>query len=218
MATRRRAGDVGADDARRLYTDVGREIRRARFSHGLSLEAAGRRAGFSGTQLGRIERNVIARPPLEQICRAARAVGLKPALPLYPDGAPIHDAAQLALLGRFEALLAPSLRLRREVPIPLPGDLRAWDGRIDDGDRVASVEGESKLNDAQALERRVRAKCRDDPGAGVVILVVNRTAHNRRVLGEHREALRAGFPLDGAAIARELRRGRVPGASGIILL
>jgi transcriptional regulator with XRE-family HTH domain len=218
MATRQRAGDVGADDARRLYADVGREIRRTRISHGLSLEAAGRRAGFSGTQLGRLERNKIGRPSLDQICRAARAVGLKAALQLYPDGAPIHDAAQLALLARLEALLAPPLRLRREVPIPLPGDLRAWDGRIDDGIRVASVEGESKLHDAQAVERRIQAKCRDDPSAGVVILVVNRTAHNRRVLGEHREALRAGFPLDGAAIARELRRGRVPAASGIILL
>ncbi len=184
----------------------------------MSLEVAGRRAGFSGTQLGRIERNAIVRPSLDQLCRAARAVGLKPALQLYPDGAPIHDAAQLALLGRLEAMLAPPLRLRREVPIPIQGDLRAWDGRIDDGNRVASVEGESKVDDAQAVERRIAAKRRDDPGAGVVILVVNRTAHNRRVLAEHREALRVGFPLDGAAIARELRRGRVPGASGIILL
>lgn len=218
MATRQRPGDLGAADARRLYALVGREVRKARRSHGLSLEAAGRRAGTSGTQVGRIERNDIERPSLDQLCRAARAVGLKPALQLYPEGAPIHDAAQLALLGRLEALLAPPLRLRREVPIPLPGDLRAWDGRIDDGSRVASVEGESRVDDAQDVERRIEAKRRDDPGAGVVILVVNRTAHNRRILGEHREALRAGFPLDGAAIARELRRGRVPSASGIILL
>ena len=51
-----------------------------------------------------------------------------------------------------------------------------------------------------------------------MILVVNQTAHNRRVLAEHREALRAQFPLDGAAIARALREGRIPPASGIILL
>ena len=218
MATRQRPGDVGADDARRLYAYVGREIRGARISRGISLEAAGRRAGFSGTQLGRIERNAIERPSLDQLCRAARSVGLKPALRLYPDGAPIRDAGQIALLGRLEALLAPPLRLRREVPIPLPGDLRAWDGRIDDGTHVASVEGEARLDDAQAVERRIQAKRRDDPGAGVVILVVNRTAHNRRILREHREALRAGFPLDGASIARELRRGRVPSTGGIILL
>ena len=50
-----------------------------------------------------------------------------------------------------------------------------------------------------------------------MILVLNRTAHNRRILADHREALRAQFPLDGAAVARELRRGRVPPQNGIIL-
>lgn len=57
---------------------------------------------------------------------------------------------------------------------------------------------------------------RDDPGTAVVILVVARSAHNRRVLAEHREALRQQFPLDGAAIARSLRHGLVPRESGII--
>jgi hypothetical protein len=80
------------------------------------------------------------------------------------------------------------------------------------------VECESHLEDIQALARRIALKQRDDPGAGVVILVLNRTAHNRNVLAEHREALRVQFPLDGATIARDLRAGRVPKASGIILV
>jgi hypothetical protein len=58
---------------------------------------------------------------------------------------------------------------------------------------------------------------RDDPDAGAVILLLNRTAHNRRALAAHREAMRGDFPLDGAAIARELRRGRVPAEGGVIL-
>ena len=70
----------------------------------------------------------------------------------------------------------------------------------------------------QELSRRIARKQRDDPRAGVVILVVNRTAHNRRVLAAHREALREQFPLDGAAILRALRNGRVPPASGILML
>lgn len=64
------------------------------------------------------------------------------------------------------------------------------------------------------MTRRIALKTRDDPDAGVVILVVARTVHNRRVLAEHRESLRAQFPLDGAAIARELPAGRVPRESG----
>ena len=101
--------------------------------------------------------------------------------------------------------------------MPIASDPRAWDGRITDGERTASIEGEARLDDVQAVSRRIELKVRDDPDAGVVILLLNHTAHNRRVLAAHREALRGQFPLDGAAVALALRRGRVPPASGILL-
>jgi len=218
MGTRQRPSDLGAADARRFGEYVGREIGVARRALGISTRMAAARAAISPSSWSRLERGELKRPSLELCCRAARAAGLAPAFTLHPTGEPIRDAAQLALLARFEVLLAPPLHLRREVPIPVAGDLRAWDGRIDDGRRTASIEGESRIHDAQALARRIALKIRDDPGAGVVLLVVNQTAHNRRVLAEHREALRAEFPLDGAAITRALRLGRVPAASGIVLL
>ena len=131
----------------------------------------------------------------------------------------MRDDAQLALLGRFEAKLAPLLRLRRQVALPIPGDRRAWDGRIHGGTAgVASIEAESKLLDLRALARRIALKCRDDPDAGAVILLLNKTAHNRRVLAEHSDALRDRFPLDGAAIHEALAAGRAPPANGILLL
>ncbi len=218
MGTRERPADTGAADGRRISGDVAEEVGTARRTHGVSQRAAAARAGVSPSGWGRLERNELEHPTVDLLCRAARAVGLAPSFTLHPTGEPIRDAAQLALLARFEALIAPPLRLRREVPLPIVGDLRAWDGRISDGRHNASIEGESRIHDAQALSRRVAIKTRDDPGAGVVILVVNQTAHNRRVLAEHREALRAQFPLDGAAITRALRQGRVPVASGIVVL
>jgi transcriptional regulator with XRE-family HTH domain len=218
MGTRERASDLGAADARRLTELIGRELGTTRRTLGISAETAAGRAGMSASQWGRLERRELRRPTLEQVCRAARGVGLAPSFTLYPTGERIRDAAQLALLARFETLLAPSVRLLREVPLTIPGDLRAWDGRITAGGRTASIEGESRVHDAQALARRIALKVRDDPDAGVVILVLNQTAHNRRVLAEHREALRAQFPLDGAAILRALRAGRIPQAGGIVLV
>ena len=47
---------------------------------------------------------------------------------------------------------------------------------------------------------------------------VSDTAHNRAVLAEHREALRASFPLDTRAVMRALEAGRTPEASGIVVL
>jgi len=218
MTTRQRPGDLGAEEARRQLQAAGREIRGARRGLGVSIAAAARRAGISASQFGRIERAELRRPSAEQVFRAARAVGLEAVLRFYPAGPRIHDKAQLATLARFEHLLAPPLRMRREVTIPRPGDLRAWDGRISDGSRNVSIEAESKLWDAQATERRIALKSRDDPDAGPVILVLNKTTHNRRVLAECREALRARFPLDGAAISRALRSGTLPQVGGIILV
>ena len=218
MATRERPGDRGAADALRNSQELGREIRLARQRIGLSLHDASRRAGMSISQLARIERGSIRMLTLDQLARAARAVGFRASVRLYPEGPPVHDRASLAVLGRFERVLASPLRLAREVGLPIAGDQRAWDGRIRDPDRSASIECESRLEDIQAVARRIALKQRDDPDAGVVILLVNRTDRNRRILAEHREALRTQFPLDGATILTDLRAGRVPKASGILLL
>ena len=217
MNTRQRASDIGAVDARRLAVGIGREIVGARRSAGVSQRAVAARAGISASQLGRLERGELRRPSLEVICRAARASGLAASLKLYPDGPALRDAGQLALLARFDRVPATPLRVLREVGLPIPGDQRAWDERITDGRAMASVEGEVHLHDVQAVQRRIALKQRDDPDAGVVILLLAETVHNRRVLTEHREALRAQFPLDGAAILRALRAGRVPPASGVVM-
>lgn len=218
MSTRVRPADAAKADARRLIARIGSEVRLQRLTLGVSQRHVAARAGLSASAYARLERGVSERPTLEHLCRAARAVGLEPSFGLHPTGEPVRDAAQLALLARFEAILGGGLTLLREVPIPIAGDLRAWDGRIREGDRTASIEGESRLYDMQAIARRIALKARDDPRSGVVILVVSRTAHNRRVLAQHREALRSQFPLDGGAIARALRAGSIPTVGGIIML
>ena len=218
MPVRQRPGDLGAADARRLARAVGTELREARIALGLSQRTVARAAGVSASQLGRLERDENRKPFLGLICRAARVLGLQTSLKLYPGGVPVRDAPQLALLARFEALLAAPLGMRREVPVPIEGDPRAWDAVIVGVAELCFTEGESRLGDMQAVARRIELKLRDDPRGSVVILVVARTRHNEQVLREHRESLRAQLPLDGAAIARALRAGRIPPASGIIVL
>ena len=218
MAVRQRLGDRGSEDARRAILATGTELRTARVALGLSLNDAARAAGMSRPQLARLERGLIRRPTVDQLARASRALGLRISLRLFPDGSPVRDAGQLALLDRFERLLGSSLTLRREVALPIQGDLRAWDGRVTDGVVGAFVEAEAHLGDTQATARRIQLKQRDDPRDGPVILVLARTPHHRRLLDEHREALRAQFPLDGPAIARALRAGRLPPASGILVI
>jgi transcriptional regulator with XRE-family HTH domain len=194
------------------------ELRDARLAAALSLDAAARAAGMSASQLSRLELGRLERPDLEQVWRAASVVALRPSLNLYPAGSPVRDRAQLALLSRFERCLGGGLRMRREVPLPIPGDLRAWDAVVEGSDGAFFTEGESHVRDAQALERRIRLKVRDDPRARVVVLVLTRSDHHRAVLAEHRESLRDLLPLDGGAVLRAVRAGRCPAASGIVLV
>jgi hypothetical protein len=127
------------------------------------------------------------------------------------------DAAQLALLGRFRNVLPRDTPFWTEVPLPIPGDLRAWDAvSMLVGTRFA-IEAETRLGDLQALDRRCRLKLRDG-GVDVLILLVSDTANNRQILDAHREALQSTFPLDGRQILRAFRAGKAPAASGVVVL
>ncbi len=218
MPIRQRAKDLGREDARRHAVTTGRELRDARLSLGLSQRAVARAAGVSPSTLGRIERGETRNPPLATLCSLARALGLVISLKCYPMGSPVRDAGQLNLLGRAEATMARPLRTRREAVLPGDGELRAWDSLVIAEDALAFLDAETRIGDAQDLARRLERKLRDDPRSGILILVVARTRHNLRVLRDHREALRPLLPLDGAAILRALRAGRLPPAGGILVI
>ena len=209
---------LGQADARRLSALFANELRTSRLAAGLSQAAAARAAGISRAQWGRLERNEELRPDLVELCCAGRALGLQLGARFHVLDSPVRDRAQLALLRRFELQLAAPLRMRREVPLPIRGDHRAWDAMVEGDSRPFFVEGESHVGDAQDLERRLRLKQRDDPRATTVILALTRSAHHRDMLRVHREVFRDLLPLDSSAILRAVREGRRPPASGIVLV
>jgi hypothetical protein len=135
----------------------------------------------------------------------------------YPDGDPVRDAGQLALLERFRQRLPGEGLWQTEVPLPIPGDRRAWDALLVFRGRRAGCEAETRLTDIQALERRLALKFRDGD-VDVLILLVADTAANRRVMKMHREALRSLLPLDGWQVLRALRAGGLPDTNGLVLL
>jgi hypothetical protein len=135
---------------------------------------------------------------------------------LIPDADPALDSGQLALLARLRRILDPGLVVRTEVPLPLAGDRRAWDAVVE-LETVVGIEAETRLTDAQALERRLALKQRDGR-MGIVILLVADTRANRRFLEFHRENLRSRFPLDTRELLAALRAGKAPRASGILVL
>ena len=172
---------------------------------------------MSESTFGRIERGELPSVRVNQLALACAAVGLKFAGRPYPDADPVRDAAHSRLLQRLRDRLPHHTRWETEVPIPLPGDLRAWDAQFRIANVLVGVEAEMRLFDVQALDRRIALKRRDSH-VDVVILLIAATAANRRSLREHREALRANFPEDTRAVLRAVAVGQPPPRSAIVLL
>lgn len=217
MPTRERLIDLGARRGDRLIREFGADLRTARHAAGLSQAQLAEAVGTSRTQVGRWE---AAEPPLVDLREAARlmrVLGLDLVLSTYPAGTPLRDAAHIALLRRFLALLHPSIHRRLEAPIPHPRDQRAWDVLLDFGPAQVGVAAETRLRDWQALLRREQLKARDGHVDRLLLVLLDSHA-NRRAVREAGEALRSELPLDGRAIRRALREGRDPGAGGLLFL
>jgi transcriptional regulator with XRE-family HTH domain len=199
---------------------LGGEHRDARMAAGLSLRDAATASGASKTQLWRFERGDTDRVAISELGAWFAVLGLDLSIRAYPVGDPIRDRAQLALLERFRRRLHPDLRWRTEVALPIDGDLRAWDGEVRGAlpERWrARVEAETRIADAQALERRLALKLRDDPDGHVILLVAD-TRANRAVLAGLRDGISAMLPLGQRHVMAALAAGREPGGSGIVVM
>lgn len=217
MATRQRPVDVGAARGRALVAHLARELREARLDRGLSQDAVAAAAGLSGARLSRIERGLVATLSIDQASRLLAVVGLELSARAYPSGSPTRDAAHVALLGRLRGRLHGSLRWRTEVPLPIPGDLRAWDAVIEGDGWWVGVEAETRPRDAQALLRRVALKARDGE-ADLVLLVLTDSRHNRDFVRLHRDDLTARFQVAGRRSLELLAAGARPDGSAIVVL
>jgi transcriptional regulator with XRE-family HTH domain len=216
MPTRETAVQRGTRQGRRLLLRTGEELRDARVAAGLSSRHVGAAVGISHTQVLRIERALAPHVDITVLARFAAVVGHDLAMTVHPSGPPLRDAAHLALLERLRTRLPPSLTWRTEVPMPKPGDPRSADATIRGPGVDVMVEAETRVGDAQALDRRIAAKQRD-LGARRVVLLLADTRHHRRLLRDL-AWLRQRFPLDTRLVLAALARGENPAADGLVIL
>lgn len=215
MTTRERPVHRGRRRAEEQRARLASEIRLARINAGLSLRDVGRAAGLDHARIWRFERNRITDLRLEDLGAIAAIVGLDLSLRAFPGGDPIRDVAHARLLERLRRELHPSLRWRTEVPLPGPGEQRAWDAVIGrDGWRVG-VEAETAIRDVQGLERRLEVKRRDGAVDHLVLLVAD-TRRNRDAIRDAPAAFRS-LPLGSRDVLASIRMGREPAGSGIVI-
>lgn len=217
MSARCRPVDAGAETARSVVAELCREIRHARLDRGISQAGLGRAVDMSRGWISRIERGLAPDLTIRQASLLLAAVGLRLSARAYPAGPPIRDAAHVALLDRTRVRLHRSLRWATEVPLPAPGDQRAWDATIRGREWTIGVEAETRPRDVQALKRRLALKQRDG-GVDGLLLVLLDSRHNRALLRADASALAEQFPVPGRRALELLGVGLGPGGNAIVLL
>jgi transcriptional regulator with XRE-family HTH domain len=217
MPTRQRAVDLGTARGRKAVADIARELELARLNHGLSYTEIGRAVSLSDSQVGRIARGRSPSLSIELASRLLAVVGLELSVRAYPKGQPVRDAAHLGLLDAFRSQIHPSLRWRTEVPLPVIGDLRAWDAIVGGRDWDLAIEAETRPPDLQALDRRLALKQRDG-GIDSVILLLSDTRHNHELVRGNDAWVSTRFPVVGRRALELLSAGANPGGSSIVFL
>jgi transcriptional regulator with XRE-family HTH domain len=209
------------EQGRRRGTDIvgllQREFVTARADRGLTQAAVAAAVGVDRSWISRIERGKAADLGIVTAAELLSAVGLELSARAFPSSGPLRDSAHAALLARLRDELHPSLAWAVEVPLPIVGDLRAWDAIVSGGGWLCGVEAETRPHDIQALQRRIALKQRDGQ-ADFVVLLLSGTRHNRSLLRDHGDQLYGGFPVGGRVALDRLRSGADPGGNAIIVL
>lgn len=216
MPARESQRSRGSLRANRVVRSIGLDVRTWRTAAGLTQREVARAAGVSRSFLCRLELGRSHDVKVGAVGVVFAVLGHELSVKGYPVGTPIRDAGQARLLAQLRQRVSQVYRWTSEAPMSIPGDLRAWDVRLD-GPTSIGVEAETRLSDLQELQRRVSLKQRDS-GVSRLLLVVAGTHHNRDVIRRSMPVLRQMFPLDTRECLYALAAGRDPGGNGMVLL
>lgn len=206
-------------NAGRLATSVGADIDASRSSFGLSIEEVARRASVSPSTVARA---IVGDPGihLDTLCAIAQAAGLRINVKAYPAGpVSLRDSGQLRVAEYLAALAHPSLKAALELPVGDPFG-RAADVVFFGPEEILHEEIERRPGDLQgplrgaavkrdALQARHRRPVR-------LILVVEDTARNRKLLRPHASLIQRVLPATSTEILRSMRTGSVLGKDGLL--
>lgn len=203
---------------RRDIEEVGSDLRTSRLIAGLTLKDVAASIGVSPQQVLRTERARFPPGPFpDDLARHAAAVGMRARVKVYPEGPPIRDAAQVALIRAFRERLGPRAKLLIEQPVTANvGDLRGFDATLE-LPGGCGLEFVTRFHDCQAQLRAGLLKQRDS-GVARLIFVVRATHVNRRAVAAAWDVIETTFPIGTRTIMAALVAGRDPGANGLVFL
>lgn len=217
MAGREQLLELGARRGQRLVREFGDAVRDLRLGLGMSRRVLAARLGVSESKLARWERGMPPSPDFKEAAVLMQILGHKLVITWYPVGGALRDQGHAALVSTLLEKVPATVPRQVEAPMPLGGDLRAWDVLLHLGGVRCGVAVETRLRDWQALYRREQQKARDS-GVNRLLFVLLDSHANRAAVADAGRAIRDALPLDGRTIWPALRSGRDPGRNGLVFL
>jgi len=216
MPYRIRELDEGIRRSRRETVELGEALATARRTCGATQSEVAHSLGWSTSKVRRIERGQRRSVTHLEFAMFAAVVGLRYSGRFFVGAVRLRDASQLEMINGYRSLAAGwGWSCRIEDPLPITGDLRAFDLMLRAAGLRVAHEFISRLHDAQAQVRPILRKQRDS-GIESLVLVLKDNAANRRAVGEAGAALLDLFPLGSRAVLDALRSGLEPGGNGIV--
>ena len=196
----------------RAVREIGDEFREARLSSAWTQQQVADVVGMSRSRYIQVEAGRAMHMTIVEASQNQRRPGPDLAVRVYPGAGPMRDAAHADRLSQLIGGAQPPLRVLREQPLPVSSERfeqRAWDALIVGGGLRTAVEMEMRVRDAQALERRLRLKRRDDPTDRFVLALAD-TSGNRSLIASV-PGFMADLPrLGPSRVVRALTEGRHP--------
>ena len=202
---------------RRSIEEVGREITLARTNLALTERAAARVAGVSPATQRRAETGD-SRVQIETLGRVAHGVGLKIWLKAFPVRDPsLRDTGQLRIAEYLGSIAHSSLRVAFELGL---GNGRSIDTVAFGPTEIVAYEIERMVADLQDRYRMADAKRAELASQHQrpvrLVVVVEDSRQNRRVLGEHEAFTRTLLPAGSRQVLVALRSGQPLGRDGLL--
>jgi transcriptional regulator with XRE-family HTH domain len=206
------AGDTAASLARELVA--------ARAVAGLTQRQVAKRAGVSQAFISQVERGR-KMPSISVLHRLTSAMGHDLSVRFFPGGGiRLRDSGQMRVAEAIRAALAPTWRVRLEVPVGAPPDRRAADMVLDAPAEVVQIEIETALADFQAQLRAGQLKrtalATQMRRAVRLVIALPDTRRTRAVVADHLHVVRAALPAPSRRIWSALRSGAEVGGDGLL--
>ena len=182
------------------------------------MAAVGGFVGVSPQTIMRTERPSSVRTPNPiELAKHAAAVGMRVRIKAYPEGPPIRDAAQIALMRDFRTRTTDAVPMRVEQPVTdAAADRRAFDATLD-LPGGCGLEFITRFHDCQAQLRSALLKQRDS-GLSRLIIVVKDTNRNRRAVAAVADLVADTFPVGTRAGLTALAAGKDPGGNALVFI